>query len=790
MGYIMCIYFTGQTLMRQMLQQAKIEGLTINVRHAKILFCGASCAGKTSFSRLLKHQKHKTVYKSTPAGDAQQVLISGRVNVEGTNWINLDSKLETQELRRRLVVKLQSHDNADINDSPLNNTSSLNSDAPTIDNEPSFDIPQSNKQAVTITADSGSIVDVANTGLKDRVQDDKNLVPTNEEFSELPITATSELLDENVQINKPVATEEEMVTYTDSVSESIPKTWDLFTLLDTGGQPEFINMLPAINASTAITFVVLNMSSGKECLNNSVLAQYKCDGYNYTNCFLKYTNLHLLKCLLSSVKVAAMKKDDFKPELIKKITEDQQTLPVVCVIGTCADVLKKKFGKRYDQEISEINKEVKKLVETMNKEEMVIFWCDAEGNYVIPIDNTIPRDSQKGIIKRLFKSQVIQNQTATTIERIRENSNKILKKKAQYEIPISWFILELELRNVDRVCIPLTEVQEICDSIMPSHRKMRLVEIKEVLKFYHLYGMLLYFSEVDGMKDFVITNPQWLFINLSKIIMCQFEVDANDLYGANHIKNMHNGICYMELLRTIKLDLQGVKLESFIKLLVYLKIIAPMMNGGYFMPTILPPCSSNVSFTEQEYGKPAAYSINGECIHQEVEPLLIEFFFGTVPRGLFGFLIVQLLQDNTETFKLFGENDDILRRCADLVSFYVKPCFYVSLLDRISYLELQVRVKGNEPSCHYELQLAVTEALRKVCEKFSWQFSDCRFGFLCHEHAEDSQGDHLTVLSTTEPIPDEIPKYAFCKNLQSMHLTVAHNIWFEVSYCTYKVVIS
>ena len=773
----MCIHFTGQTLMRQMLQQAKNEGLTINVRHAKILFCGASCAGKTSFSRLLKHQKHKTVYKSTPAGDAQQVLISGRVNVEGTNWINLDSKLETLELRRRLIVKLQSHDNTDADVLPLNN----NSDVPATGNKPPIDIPQSNKQAVTTTADSDRIVDVANTGFKEKVQESQNLVPTNEEFSELPITATSQLLDENEEISKSVGIEEEMVTYTDSVSESIPKTWDLFTLLDTGGQPEFINMLPAINASTAITFVVLNMSSGKECLNNPVLAQYRCEGYNYTNCFLKYTNLHLLKCLLSSVKVAAMKKDSFKPELIKRITEDQQTLPVVCVIGTCADVLKKKFGKRYDQEISEINKEVKKLVETMKKEEMVTFWCDTKENYVIPIDNTIPRDSQKGIFNRLFKSQIIQNQTATTIETIRENSNKILKKKAQYEIPISWFILELELRNVDRVCIPLTEVQDICDSIMPSHRKMRLVEIKEVLKFYHLYGMLLYFSEVDGMKDFVITNPQWLFVNLSKIIMCQFEVDANDLYGANQIKNMYNGICYLELLRTIKLDLQDVKLESFIKLLVHLRIIAPMTDGGYFMPTILPPCSQNVTFTEQEYGRPAAYAINGECIHQEVEPLLIEFFFGTIPRGLFGFLIVQLLQDNPKTFELFGKNDDILRRCADLVSLHVKPCFYVSLHDRISYLELQVRVKGNEPSRHYKVQVAVTEALKRVCDKFSWEFSDCRYGFLCHEHAEDSQGDHLTVLSTTEPIPDEIPKYASCKNQQSMHLTVAHNIWFEVS---------
>ena len=84
---------------------------------------------------------------------------------------------------------------------------------------------------------------------------------------------------------------------------------------------------------------------------------------------------------------------------------------------------------------------------------------------------------------------------------------------------------------------------------------MNVGEIKEVLKFYHLYGMLLYFSEVDGMKDFVVTNPQWLFVNLTKIIMCKFEDNANNLYGAHHIENMHNGMCSMELLESLSLDL-------------------------------------------------------------------------------------------------------------------------------------------------------------------------------------------------------------------------------------------
>ena len=120
----------------------------------------------------------------------------------------------------------------------------------------------------------------AELNLKESTQESNFFVPSANELSTLSDDSTSKSLDETVQTNKPIGTEEQIVTFTDS--ESIPKTWDLFTLLDTGGQPEFINMLPAINSSTAITFVVLNISSGKQCLHDSVIAQYKCEGYNYS----------------------------------------------------------------------------------------------------------------------------------------------------------------------------------------------------------------------------------------------------------------------------------------------------------------------------------------------------------------------------------------------------------------------------------------------------------------------------------------------------------------------------
>ena len=764
----MAVVCSGKMLLRRMLRQAKDEGLTINVRHAKVLFCGAAKAGKTSFSRLLRNEEHDKSYESTPAGDAQQVLISDKVNVVGTNWISLDNKLETQQITNRLIAKLR---NQEDNGSPMHYTIKGMYTNPTFHKKYSiFKSLQSHQQTVSratyISTDAPNLKSKRNIPESDPVAATSNSQLT---FSDDEI----ESLDCSEPTNEQISIQEQMITSTDIINapvselESIPETWDLFTFLDTGGQPEFINMLPAINNSTAITFVVLNISDGKDGLNSKVVVQYQHDGYNYDKCTLKYTNMHLLKCLFSSVKVAAMQKNYLNPYIVKRVTKDKHPEPVIYIMGTCIDMLKENFGEKYYEEVLEIDKDVTKLVNMIKDKDILKFQCNEKFVHVIPVDNTISRGPQEDT----------KCETAETVRSIREHCNTILKSKAQYEIPISWFILELELRNNDKVCIPLTEVKTICDKIMPSHRQMKINQIKEILKFYHSFGMLLYFSEVDGMNNYVITNSQWLFLNLTKIIMCKFVNNANNIYDSDIIEEMNKGICSLKLLRKLDLNLQGIKLESFIKLLVHLKIITPVKNG-YFMPTILPPCNDQYIFTEKECGRPSAFTLDGQCIDLEVEPLIIQFTSGTIPRGLFGFLIVQLLQDNPDSYELYGKNDDILRRCSDLLCFYVKPYWYVSLRDKIFYLELQVRVMENGPSYHYKALTIVTKSLKKVCDEFNWQFSDCRYGFFCHkctEHLDDT--NHLTLLSTNPPYKD---KYATCCNQKATHLSNAHTIWLKV----------
>ena len=757
-----------------MVQKAKDEGLTINVRHAKILFCGAPQVGKTSFSRLLRNKEHKEV-GSTDAGHAKQVLISGKVNVVGTEWINLDRKLETHTLTEILNLKVHEQKQTENkNKSQTKDVANGESFFPTDVNTYDVQLPvQSNNQIVT--------ENVNLTISQPKNMPKENMPKDNKPSTNIPASNTTE--------NKSIEEEVTNIPFL-KLKENIPDTWDLFTLLDTGGQPEFINMLPAISASTDITFIVMDISKGRECLNTNIKAIYKNKKYKYVEQILKYTNRDLLNCLLSLIKVSSKEKDQFHPELIREVEPEnnnnkKQHQKVVYIIGTFADELKTKLKLKYDEEVCKIDEEIKKMVELIAEKDVIGFHCNETGNYLKPIDNRVSRDLQNNLNKDPTM-ETVQSKTTETVLGIREHCNEILHKKAQYEIPITWFLLELQLRKSTKICIPMSEVKRICNEKIPS---LKDNQIKEVLKFYHLCGMLLYFDEVDGMNNYVITDPQWLFTNLTKIVMCQFKEGVKNLYGKCY-QEMCNGICDMELLSKFELDLHGIELESFVKLLEHFKFIAPMEDNSasmednsYFIPSMLPSCVNIENmFTEDEFGSLDVLTHDRDCI--EVEPLLIEHTFGTIPRGLFGFLIVQLLQDNETASKKYtphGKNDrskNLFYRCADLLIFFVKPCFYVCICDRISYLEIKIRAKGNKSSYHYKAQSAITKALKKVCDRFDWSFKDCCYGFLCrYDTGSCAESQHLTLLPADETSP---PEDAYCKYNQWTELNVAHQIWFKV----------
>ena len=74
-------------------------------------------------------------------------------------------------------------------------------------------------------------------------------------------------------------------------------TVKFITVIDSGGQPEYIHMLPAINNCPTINFVVLDMTKH---LDDPVMVQYKSKhNKNFTDYPLHYSNLDMIGLLMS-----------------------------------------------------------------------------------------------------------------------------------------------------------------------------------------------------------------------------------------------------------------------------------------------------------------------------------------------------------------------------------------------------------------------------------------------------------------------------------------------------------
>lgn len=464
---------------------------------------------------------------------------------------------------------------------------------------------------------------------------------------------------------------------------------------------------------------------------------------SFSSYSMQYTNLELMKVLMSLTNDTPLKNSQFIDNIC---TTKGETTSYLSFIGTHADMMT-------EEEISKIDQ---KLGAEINEANIKNVWkINGQYEYLIPVDNTTAGSENE-------------DENASVI---RAKLSELQQKRDVYDVPITWIIMELEIRKQcqEKNCSYIL-YSEVCDMCRQSNLFQEEELIKDALRFHHLLGMLLYFEEVQGMKDFVITNHQWLFNRLTKLVCYTFQgkIIPNNI---DLDKFKYKGILSTNLISKIGLELGDIKIQYFLNLLMYLGIIAPIEEEtgttSYFMPSLLPTYTDEVEEHLQQYGSQIV-KIN-DC-YIDINPLLIQFSTGTLPRGVFCCLAVQLLRDN-QSWKLRRSEKKICRTFNNLITFQM-PCHHsISLIDRVFYLEIQIRHKEKDVlSIHYEFQCAVTNALTKVLNLKS---SELCYGFWCQECPNQDGSFHMTKLSKL------CPQYCNCDHDEGTKLTESHTIWLQ-----------
>ena len=707
----------------QEIQETMLKALdarySVPIRYGKVLFCGAAAAGKSNFLNLLMKEDFQPLHISTEVLKPQQVTIAVKAVVS----TKLNDEIEFKKM--------------EIDDEILQ----LESYLPKKYNIP---IAPLQKLSLQIPLQENSSAD--NSTKKHT----KSTVPYK------PSADNSKLALANVK------------TDTKKLNErSAGAIWDILTFMDTGGQPQFISMLPAVNSFAMITFIVHKLQTGGlNSLNKTVKVQY---GNKKGEVSIKphphnYTYLQFIETLISYSSNILSTNTSFLDKVKIESKEYENTRSIVLTGTHSGD------DQLSEDDIKEADEELTKIV---NKSGVNHIKPQLNKNYqfLVPIDN-----KKQGINSTIQVTEK-DKKKYTNPSDVRTYIQKMLSNQDKIHVPIKWLLLELEIRKIcqQRNCNLMSY-----DDVLKLAKERKLgyngefgddVDIddkqfiKQGLRFHHSFGVLLYFEDVEGMQKLVITNHQWLFNNLSKIVEYSFTCET-----LNDLKDLKNGIFKKSLVGSDCLDIgkdfensqisiQSVDpINAFLNLLEHLRIAAPSNDNAskYFMPCILDSCELT-NFKE----KVPQYKVN------DTEPLLIQFKSKngetySFPRGAFCFLVVELMV--SMKWERHGQ------AFVNLITLFKKDtAHYVTLIDRIFCLEVHVTYKKDN-NIHYEVREIINKALDTVGKKLKIDCNLCH-GFTCP--CQLIKEMHIAY------IQEDNDKYCCCSENSATGLADTHTVWLK-----------
>ena len=708
------------------MSKAKTEKGKINIRFIKILFTGSGAAGKTSFTNLLMKNKFTELHHSTNIVQAKHAVSVKKAFVLGSNksddrnvvWLEMDNDSQISHLRQILF-------SLDVSPSPSN--------------EKAKSRPQVNSTTVSNSDQNDT---TPGASFIKRTEVHSNVSFAKRITGMIPGSAKSKR--ESIKTEK-------LASFNTLVQNSIKSTTgehdlhhfgnilNIIILLDTGGQPEYIHLLPTVNVHPMVTFVVHDLSKS---LEDQVLVEFSEHGkLLFKPYHLKYSNFEMIKFLMSSINDSLERTSSQAPHLVTIPGKNNQSY--ICCVGTHVDKVKM-------DGIQIIDSQLTAMVEKLDCKAAV--WQNTKCGVLFPVDNTTAGDDAT---------------EDPTAKLIRNKIDKLASDKDIYELPITWMLLELEIRQVcsdnGKAYILLQECISIAiNSGLITDKE----EVKNALIYHHLLGVLLYYPEVPGLCDYVIIDHQWLFNKISSIVCFTFKHPSSNLHATNKLE--HQGILTKELLQELHWK-EELKEEYFIALLVEMKIVAPIKrddgNGeDYFIPYIL-PTQSQCDDILSRYG----------CL--QGEPFLIQFVSNLLPRGFFCCLAVEMLQRLPKDWGHLFAQKDTHHTYSNLITFRLQDAYSLSLMDKLSYLEVQIRHQESNHyhqfSIHMKVQDILANALENVCEQLSYNHGRLQYGFHCKCGEYDDQ--HIALLTRLSPPFN----YALCRHgsVTATKLEKTHTVW-------------
>ena len=558
---------------------------------------------------------------------------------------------------------------------------------------------------------------------------------------------------ERWKIDQTLSTLKDMFLSDDSNIDALKKLLEslmFLNMVDTGGQMAFVEMLPALIVGPALYFIFFR-------LDRELAISYG-DKYEDSETTELATTYCMKEFIFQALSTIAC---------FSKPSEASSECGGALIFGTYADTC-----KNSPERIQHFESELEENFQLFYKNR--ILYRTGEGRYFFCINNYDGND---------IKS------VQTQIEEIITNCFD------RISMPASWLVFRIVLHLLHEPVISRAQCEEIAEKLSISSDSL-----EGALKFYHYYvGSLMYYPDIDSMKNTVICDPQVIFDSVSELIIDTFKpgnLDAADLtmyvekgqFTLSYITTKYNK--RRRQLEDKKPNKKLLSPKQLIDVLEHHHIIAAVTSGDtsdssssdhdaeerYIMPAALKPAKDD----ELELDPP---SQNRSC------PLGVYFKFGFVPFGVFSALNACLIASNTSPKWVLPENTVVMK---NKITYIVDRAFSVTLVSKPSCIMIQVykdpktvaQTRNELPAILPVVRQTLESTLNKVVDKMKYKpmlnsntkspsDNPFDFAFTC---CKEGHSDHLMkVVETDKTCIAECTK----DKISQTSLEPKHLLWYE-----------
>ena len=523
----------------------------------------------------------------------------------------------------------------------------------------------------------------------------------------------------------------------------------LLNINDIGGQPGFLEMLPALIKGPAMYLLFFNLG---EPLDVPYRILFSRDDTTITPFEAMHTVEETLSQVLSAIASIHCTSDSTSipvegaSEFIEKVKKFQSVCPAATVIGTHKDKLKGDV----EGQIKAKHKALKKITDKFDK---IVVNPDKESAF-FAVDN-------------------YEGTEQSDLAPIRTHLHGLLSthfREASLPVRPAWFLFGIILRK--EFCIA---TMEDC-LVIGEHLGMKdKEEVEFCLRYLHEYvGALMYYPSVPGDKDgwfknHIICTPQVVFDSISQLIVASLrtlhsdgpclEADRKEwiMMGQFSLQAIEKYCSSEKIVEKLE-NLELIPANMLVLLLEDTNLLSPIKQNSddlknedqrYLLPAVL-PCA-----TQEELTQPPQPDENNPA------PVFITFQSGYVPTGVFCGLLTNLVSRGPD--KILGLSWNVEEKGVkrNQVSFHVYGVHTVTLLSHKGAYE--VRVTRNDESlslhdlCSYVLS-AIFSALQELCERLTPSLA---FECPCTPHPEQGAVRDITHLCV---IDKELPSRFLCRH--------------------------